>query len=171
MPQTYNVAIIGLGVMGRGMAKNILAAGIPLTGYDIFEPARDALAATPGQLPVLARAGVVDAGGAGFLLLLLLTGFSGLLLTALRGTDLLGILLVSVFADVSFGGLGLADGMTIGSQFGVQLIGTVATVVWSAILTVIIVKVVTLVTPLRATPEAETEGLDLFEHGEREQNL
>jgi Amt family ammonium transporter len=84
---------------------------------------------------------------------------------------MLGILLVSVFADASFGGLGLADGMTIGKQFGVQLIGTVATVVWSAILTVIIVKVVTLVTPLRATPEAETEGLDLFEHGEREQNL
>ena len=32
--------------------------------------ARDALAATPAQLPVLARAGVVDAGGAGYVLLL-----------------------------------------------------------------------------------------------------
>jgi len=32
--------------------------------------ARDALAATPGQLPVLARAGVVDAGGRGLCLLL-----------------------------------------------------------------------------------------------------
>jgi Amt family ammonium transporter len=84
---------------------------------------------------------------------------------------MLGILLVSAFADPMLGGLGLADGMTIGSQFGVQLLGTVATVAWSAILTVIIVKVVSLVTPLRATPEAEEEGLDLAEHGEREQNL
>jgi Amt family ammonium transporter len=84
---------------------------------------------------------------------------------------MLGILLVSAFAAPAFGGLGLADGMTIGKQFGVQLMGTVATVVWSVIVTVIIVKVVTLVTPLRASPEAETDGLDLFEHGEREQNL
>ncbi|MEM9685160.1 MAG: ammonium transporter, partial [Pseudomonadota bacterium] len=84
---------------------------------------------------------------------------------------ILGILLVSAFAAPSFGGLGLPDGMTIGSQFGVQLIGTVATVVWSIVLTVIIVKLVSLVTPLRATVEAETEGLDLFEHGEREHNL
>ena len=84
---------------------------------------------------------------------------------------ILGILLVSAFAAPSFGGLGLADGMTIGSQFGVQLIGTVATVVWTLVLTVIIVKLVSLITPLRATVEAETEGLDLFEHGEREHNL
>jgi len=84
---------------------------------------------------------------------------------------MLGILLVSAFAAPAFGGLGLADGMTIGKQFGVQLLGTVATVVWSAIVTAIIVKVVTLVTPLRAAPEAERDGLDLFEHGEREQNL
>jgi len=84
---------------------------------------------------------------------------------------MLGILLVSAFADPMLGGLGLAEGMTIGKQFGVQLVATVATVVWSAILTIVIVKVVTLFTPLRASPEAETDGLDLFEHGEREQNL
>lgn len=84
---------------------------------------------------------------------------------------MMGILLVSVFADTAFGGLGLAEGMTIGKQFGVQLVGTVATVVWSAIVTIIIVKVVSMVTPLRASPEAETEGLDLFEHGEQERNL
>ncbi|MBY6048821.1 NAD(P)-dependent oxidoreductase [Vannielia litorea] len=41
-------AIIGLGVMGRGMAKNILAAGIPLTGYDMAQPALDALKAMGG---------------------------------------------------------------------------------------------------------------------------
>ncbi|WP_213544362.1 NAD(P)-dependent oxidoreductase [Vannielia litorea] len=48
MTENSGTAIIGLGVMGRGMAKNILAAGIPLTGYDIFEPAREALKAMGG---------------------------------------------------------------------------------------------------------------------------
>jgi Amt family ammonium transporter len=84
---------------------------------------------------------------------------------------MLGILLVSAFADPMLGGLGLAKGMTIGSQFGVQLAGTVATVAWSAVLTVIIVKVVGALVPLRATNEAETDGLDLSEHGEREYNF
>ncbi len=84
---------------------------------------------------------------------------------------MLGILLVSAFADPMLGGLGLADGMTIGKQFGVQLLGTVVTVAWSAILTVVIVKVIAAVMPLRVTAEAEEEGLDLSAHGEREQNL
>jgi Amt family ammonium transporter len=84
---------------------------------------------------------------------------------------MLGILLVSAFADPMLGGLGLADGMTIGKQFGVQLLGTVVTVAWSAILTVVIVKVIAAFMPLRVTAEAEEEGLDLSAHGEREQNL
>ena len=83
---------------------------------------------------------------------------------------ILGILLVSVFADTAFGGLGLAQGMTIGKQLGVQAIGTVATVVWSVVLTFVIVKAVGAVVPLRASAEAETEGLDLSEHGERSYN-
>jgi len=36
----------------------------------VLEAAREALAATPSQLPALGRAGVVDAGGAGYVLLL-----------------------------------------------------------------------------------------------------
>ena len=83
---------------------------------------------------------------------------------------ILGILLVSAFADPALGGLGLAKGMTIGKQFGVQAIATVATVVWSAVLTFIIVKVVGAIVPIRASAEAETDGLDLSEHGERGYN-
>ena len=33
-------AIIGLGAMGMGMARNILAAGVPLEGFDLSEDAR-----------------------------------------------------------------------------------------------------------------------------------
>jgi Amt family ammonium transporter len=83
---------------------------------------------------------------------------------------ILGILLVSAFADPMLGGLGLAAGVTIGKQFVVQLIGTVATVAWSVVMTFIIVKVAGVILPLRATSEAETDGLDLSEHGERGYN-
>ncbi|HAA91247.1 MAG TPA: ammonia channel protein [Rhodospirillaceae bacterium] len=83
---------------------------------------------------------------------------------------MLGILLVSVFASPDLGGMGYAEGMTMGSQFVVQLTGTVATVVWSAIATFVIVKIVTGLVGLRADEEAETDGLDLVEHGERGYN-
>ena len=31
------IGLVGLGLMGSGMAKNLLAAGFPLIGYDIDE--------------------------------------------------------------------------------------------------------------------------------------
>ncbi|MDA0655591.1 MAG: ammonia channel protein, partial [Proteobacteria bacterium] len=61
-------------------------------------------------------------------------------------------------------------GMTMGSQFIVQLTGVVATVLLSAICTYIIVKIVTALVGFRAGDEAETDGLDLAEHGERGYN-
>lgn len=42
-------AIIGLGAMGQGMARNIMGAGIALAGYDIAPAARAAFAAAGGQ--------------------------------------------------------------------------------------------------------------------------
>jgi len=62
-------------------AEQAIAAGAKLTG--VLEMARkaaaEALARTPEQLPVLAQAGVVDAGGTGYLLMLdaLLTAVDG----------------------------------------------------------------------------------------------
>jgi hypothetical protein len=62
-------------------AEQAMAAGAKLTG--VLEKARqvaaEALARTPEQLPVLAQAGVVDAGGTGYLLMLdaLLTAVDG----------------------------------------------------------------------------------------------
>lgn len=43
-----STAIIGLGSMGMGMARNALAAGIALAGYDVHAPAREAFAASGG---------------------------------------------------------------------------------------------------------------------------
>ncbi|MEO3413092.1 L-threonate dehydrogenase [Roseovarius sp. CAU 1744] len=42
-------AIIGLGNMGQGMARNILKSGIALTGFDLSETARSGLAKAGGK--------------------------------------------------------------------------------------------------------------------------
>jgi len=58
--------------VSRAAARAAGAAGPSLYAVvvAVLEAAREALAATPSQLPALGRAGVVDAGGAGYVLLL-----------------------------------------------------------------------------------------------------
>jgi Amt family ammonium transporter len=52
-----------------------------------------------------------------------------------------------------------------------QLIGAVATLVWSGVATFVILKLVNVVVPLRVSPEQENEGLDLVLHEERGYSL
>ncbi len=84
---------------------------------------------------------------------------------------IMGTLFAGFFVAAQFGGAGLAEGMTIGSQMGVQIIGVLATAIWTAVLTFAILKVVGLVVSLRVTVEEETEGLDLVLHEEQGYNL
>jgi ammonium transporter, Amt family len=77
-----------------------------------------------------------------------------------------GLLLTAVFSAAALDGLGLPDGVSIGDQLLTQLIGAVATLVWSGAATFVILKLVGLVAPLRASRENENEGLDLVLHGE-----
>jgi Amt family ammonium transporter len=55
-------------------------------------------------------------------------------------------------------------------QFFNQLIGVVATVLLAAVGTFIIVKIISATIGLRVTPEEESMGLDLTQHGERAYN-
>ena len=80
---------------------------------------------------------------------------------------ILGTMLAAVFASEKFGGVGYGEGVTMGSQIGVQAIGVVATIVYCAIATFIILKLVGLFVSLRVEDDAETQGLDLSEHDER----
>ena len=85
---------------------------------------------------------------------------------------LIGVLLVSLLADVALGGGGLAEEMTMARQLGVQTIGAVATVMWSGIVTFVVVTVVGALTGgLRVDEEDELVGLDLATHGERGYDL
>ena len=81
-----------------------------------------------------------------------------------------GILLTAVLGTAAFGGMGLSE-MSIGGQFQVQLIGLVAVLAWSAVLTFLIARAVNAVVPLRVDREAEIEGLDLISHGEKGYDL
>jgi len=69
-------------------------------------------------------------------------------------------------ALAALGGGGLAEGVSMGQQFGVQAIGVAATVAWSVIFTFIIVKVTMAVAGLRASEDEIIEGLDVSSHGE-----
>ena len=82
----------------------------------------------------------------------------------------LGTLLTAVFFAGSLGGPGAAD-YAMGSQFLVQLVGVVATVLWCGIVSYIILKVLDSVMGLRVTVDEETEGLDLVSHDERGYSL
>ena len=77
-----------------------------------------------------------------------------------------GVLLTAIFVDASLGGSGLPDGRTMAYQFGVQLVGVIATLLWSVVASYVLVKVVKAVAGLRVDKEDEEIGLDQTAHGE-----
>ena len=84
---------------------------------------------------------------------------------------IIGAILTGVFADASLGGSGLAEGMTIAGQVWIQTKSVLFTLVYSGVLTFVILKLINLVVPLRVSSDEETEGLDLVLHDERGYNL
>lgn len=80
---------------------------------------------------------------------------------------ILGSLLVAWLALPAFGGLGLADGVSAASQFGVQLLSVAITIGWTVLASYVILRVISLVIGLRVDQQDEIEGLDLSQHGER----
>ncbi|CCG07197.1 ammonium transporter [Pararhodospirillum photometricum] len=81
---------------------------------------------------------------------------------------LVGAILTGVFAAQSVGGdaaVGLLEGNP--GQVITQIVGCAATVVWSAVVTYLILRVIDLAIGLRVTPEQESDGLDIALHGER----
>lgn len=88
---------------------------------------------------------------------------------------ILGTFLAGVFASTELGvfsGFGFADGISsMLGQVKVQLIGIVATFVYTAITTYVLLRIVDAVVGLRVEKEGEYEGLDLALHDERGYDL
>ena len=76
-----------------------------------------------------------------------------------------GAILTGIFAAESMGGVGMDN--PIGTQLGLQLVGALATIIYSGALTFAIAKVLDSTIGLRVTPEEESEGLDISLHNER----
>ena len=87
---------------------------------------------------------------------------------------MLGTLLAGVFASDALGvfsGQGYNEGMNMVSQISVQLVGIIATFVYTAIVSYILLKLVDKLLVLRVDEEDEVRGLDLVEHDERGYDL
>jgi len=82
---------------------------------------------------------------------------------------IIGAIGTGIVAAPSLGGYGAGE-YSIGGQVWTQIIATVVTLIWTGIGSVILYKIVDLVTGLRVTQDAEREGLDLADHGERAYN-
>jgi Amt family ammonium transporter len=83
----------------------------------------------------------------------------------------LGIMLTAIFADAALGGVGLAEGRTMGGQALIQFTGVVAVLIWSVVVSFVIIKVVQAIVGLRVSAEIEEQGLDINIHGERGYNM
>jgi len=84
---------------------------------------------------------------------------------------MLGTLLAGIFSSTQLGvfsGFGFAEGKeTIAAQFGVQALGVVTTVLYTAIVTFVLVKITAIITSgIRVSKDEETQGLDLVLHEE-----
>ncbi|MDT0604823.1 ammonium transporter [Thalassotalea castellviae] len=89
---------------------------------------------------------------------------------------ILGTLLAGIFSSAelgAFSGYGFAEGIsTMAEQVTVQMIGILSTIVYTAIVSYLLFKLVALMTNgLRVSEEQETTGLDLNEHDESGYNL
>jgi ammonium transporter, Amt family len=80
---------------------------------------------------------------------------------------IIGAILTGLCAAASMGGVGLAEGMSIGGQLWIQTKGVLFTLIYSGIGSFIILKILDIVIGLRVTEDQETEGLDVSQHDER----
>ena len=83
------------------------------------------------------------------------------------GTLLTGVFAVAALSaspDTPGGSPGLIEGNA--RQLLIQLYAVGVTIVWSGVLTYVLLKVIAFLVPLRVSPQQEIEGLDLTQHGE-----
>ena len=141
--------------------------------------------AIAGLVAITPACGTVGVGGA--LIIGLVGGITGLwgvvtLKKWLRVDDtcdvfgvhgvcgIVGCLLTGVFTSSSLGGVGYAEGVTMGHQVLVQLESIGVTIVWSGVVAFIAYKLADMTVGLRVPEEQEREGLDVNSHGENAYN-
>ena len=85
---------------------------------------------------------------------------------------IVGSILTGVFATQFISGEGGVEGALYGDwhQLGVQVLATVISIIFSAVMTFILFKVTDKLVGIRVDKRVEEEGLDIYEHGESAYN-
>jgi Amt family ammonium transporter len=84
---------------------------------------------------------------------------------------IVGALAIAILASPSMGGTGFGgDNASIGAQLTVQATGVGFTLLYTGVVSFVLLKLVDMFIGLRVTEEAESEGLDVAEHGEAAYN-
>jgi Amt family ammonium transporter len=83
---------------------------------------------------------------------------------------IVGCILTGICASESLGGTGFSEGLNMVGQLKGQVISIIITLVYSGVLSLVILKIVDAVVGLRVTQEEETSGLDISLHDERGYN-
>jgi Amt family ammonium transporter len=96
---------------------------------------------------------------------------------------IIGAILTGILVNPALGGAGIVDytackegvcpvaEYAMATQLWAQTKGVLVTLVWSGVLTAVILKVIDILVGLRPSVEKEREGLDLTDHGERAYNV
>jgi Amt family ammonium transporter len=85
---------------------------------------------------------------------------------------IVGAILTGVFAFPSLGGVWEpGEGATIAAQVWIQTKSVLFTIVYTGVLSYVLLKIVDVIVGLRVSAEQEEEGLDLALHNERGYNL
>ncbi|MBT9384136.1 ammonium transporter [Pseudooceanicola sp. CBS1P-1] len=79
---------------------------------------------------------------------------------------IVGAVGTGILTSASLGGLGYADGVSMGMQVWIQIKAVLVTIVWSGVGSLILIYIVKALTGLRVSTEDEQVGLDLTTHGE-----
>lgn len=80
---------------------------------------------------------------------------------------IVGAILTGVFAAESLGGVGLAEGVNVGTQVWKQFIGVIVTIAYCGVMSFIILKIVDAIVGLRVSEGDEERGLDISLHNEQ----
>jgi Amt family ammonium transporter len=79
---------------------------------------------------------------------------------------IVGALGTGVLASPSLGGTGFPEGVSMAGQLWTQGLAVAITIVWCGLVSAVLYKLVDMTIGLRASAEAEAQGLDLASHGE-----
>jgi Amt family ammonium transporter len=181
-------AVAANGIAALAFTSTMLAPAGTLVVWTLLDMARSRRSTAVGAATAIVVGLVAVTPAAGFVgpmsaialgAIAALPSYAGLLIRARTSLDdsldvvaahgvggTVGALLTGVFAQKALNGV--ADGALFGnpSQVLVQALAVLSTIVYSGAMSFVLLKLVNLVLPIRATVEDEVEGLDVTQHGE-----